>query len=131
MHYTSPIINSTGSDELRKMVKQRKIPDHEDFGRIGAHAFCGMGSVINKDVPPYVMVNGQPVKPHGINSEGLKRRDFSDEQIITIKRAYKTLYTKGLRLSEAAEVLREMAANESALKPLLDFIDLSDRTIVR
>jgi UDP-N-acetylglucosamine acyltransferase len=101
------------------------------FGRIGAHAFCGMGSVINKDVPPYVMVNGQPVKPHGINSEGLKRRDFSDEQILAIKRAYKTLYTKGLRLSEATEVLREMAANESALKPFLDFIDLSDRTIVR
>ena len=101
------------------------------FGRIGTHAFCGMGSVINKDVPPYVMVNGQPVKPHGINSEGLKRRDFSDEQILAIKRAYKALYTKGLRLSEATEVLREMAANESALKPFLDFIDLSDRTIVR
>jgi len=101
------------------------------FGRIGAHAFCGMGSVINKDVPPYVMVNGQPVKPHGINSEGLKRRDFSDGQILAIKRAYKTLYTKGLRLSEATEALREMAANESALVPLIEFIDLSDRTIVR
>lgn len=62
------------------------------FSRIGAHSFCAMGSVLGKDVPPYVMVSGHPAEPHGINVEGLKRRGFGDATIQSIKRAYRTLY---------------------------------------
>ena len=51
------------------------------FGRIGAHSFCGMGSAVNMDLPPFVTVSGQPAKPHGINSEGLRRRGYSDASL--------------------------------------------------
>ena len=58
---------------------------------------------IHNDIPAYTLVSGQPAKPKGINSEGLKRRDFSSEQIRNIKNAYRLVYRKGLKLSEAIE----------------------------
>ncbi|MFP5345390.1 MAG: acyl-ACP--UDP-N-acetylglucosamine O-acyltransferase, partial [Gammaproteobacteria bacterium] len=70
---------------------------------IGAHCFCGMGSVISMDVPPYVMVSGHPARPHGINSEGLKRRGFSAEALRALREAYKLIYKSSLTLSEARE----------------------------
>jgi UDP-N-acetylglucosamine acyltransferase len=75
------------------------------FCRIGAHAFTGMGAKINGDVPPYVVIAGEMSSPRGINTEGLKRRGFSAEQIMAIKRAYKTLYASDLPLKEAIAVL--------------------------
>ncbi|MBX3687335.1 MAG: acyl-ACP--UDP-N-acetylglucosamine O-acyltransferase, partial [Rhodocyclaceae bacterium] len=71
------------------------------FGRVGAHAFCGVGTVLTQDLPPYVTVSGNPAAPHGINSEGLKRRGFTAEDIAAIKRAYRTLYRSGLSLDDA------------------------------
>ena len=59
------------------------------FCRIGAHSFCAMGSAVTKDVPTYVTVGGHPAEPRGINSEGLKRRGFSDEAVTLIRRAYR------------------------------------------
>ena len=70
------------------------------FCQIGAHAFTAMGSVINRDVPPYTIVAGSYAEPRGINSEGLKRRGFSAESIQSIKRAYRTLYLSGMPLAE-------------------------------
>lgn len=101
------------------------------FGRVGAHCFLGMGSVVGKDVPPFMMVNGHPAKPHGINSEGLKRRDFSAEQILNIKRAYKTLYLSGHRLAEAVMEIEKQAAAHAELMPLLEFLRVDGRSIVR
>ncbi|HND26075.1 MAG TPA: acyl-ACP--UDP-N-acetylglucosamine O-acyltransferase, partial [Pseudomonadales bacterium] len=73
------------------------------FCQIGGHAFCGTGSVVLKDIPAYVMVNGNSAKAHGINSDGLRRRNFSDEQINTIRRAYRILYREGHSAAEAIE----------------------------
>ena len=101
------------------------------FCRIGAHSFCGMGSAISKDLPPYVLVSGSPAKPHGINTEGLRRRSFSEEAIAQIKRAYKQLYLSGRRLEQAIEVLREMALGTPELGILVDFLSLSGRGILR
>src|SRR5674476_1352515 len=66
------------------------------FCKIGAHIITAGGSVLFKDVPPYVMAAGYDAKPHGINAEGLKRRGFSAETTLWLKRAYKTLYKSGL-----------------------------------
>ena len=77
------------------------------------------------------MVSGHPAAPHGINSEGLKRRGFSAETILEIKRAYKTLYKSGLSLSDAKEAIAKSAGGCSELLPLLEFIDASRRGIVR
>ncbi|MCB1728346.1 MAG: acyl-[acyl-carrier-protein]--UDP-N-acetylglucosamine O-acyltransferase, partial [Gammaproteobacteria bacterium] len=101
------------------------------FCRIGQHCFTGMGSVISKDVPPYVMAAGHPARPHGINSEGLQRRGFTAEQIATIKRAYKTLYTSELPLAAAREQITALAAGNDALRVLADFLAVSERSIVR
>ena len=101
------------------------------FCKVGAHAFTGMGSKINCDVPPYVVVGSEMSVPRGINSEGLKRRGFSAEQISTIKRAYKTLYLSGLPLKEAREKLAEQGATSPEVMLLVEFIDRSERSILR
>ena len=101
------------------------------FCRIGTHSFCGMGSAINMDLPPYVMVSGQPAKPHGVNSEGLRRRGFSAQEIQQIKRAYKRLYMAKLRLEEAREEIGAMLEQAPCLKVLYDFLAQSGRGILR
>lgn len=101
------------------------------FCRIGAHSFCAMGSVLNKNVPPYVMVGGHPAEPHGINTEGLRRRGFSTESIQSIKRAYRSLYMANLKRDEALARIREMADATPELQILLEFLADTNRSIVR
>ncbi len=101
------------------------------FCQIGAHSFCAMGSVIARDVPTYVTVGGNPAVPRGINSEGLKRRGFSDEAITLIRRAYRRLYTSNLKLADALAAIREMSMTCPELTSLADFIANSTRSIVR
>ena len=101
------------------------------FCRIGAHSFCGMGSGIGKDVPPYVMVSGHPARPHGINSEGLRRREFSEDDIQTIKRGYKLLYKQQLKLDDALSRLEQMSNPGDPLERYVDFLKSRARSIVR
>ncbi|MEJ2590403.1 MAG: acyl-ACP--UDP-N-acetylglucosamine O-acyltransferase [Candidatus Thiodiazotropha sp.] len=101
------------------------------FGRVGAHSFCGMGSAVNMDLPPYVTVAGQPAKPHGINSEGLRRRGFSAQEIQQIKRAYKLIYLSKLRLEDARTEIGRMLEETPALTVLHDFLAQSGRGILR
>ncbi|NNM81341.1 MAG: acyl-ACP--UDP-N-acetylglucosamine O-acyltransferase [Burkholderiales bacterium] len=101
------------------------------FCRIGAHSMTGMGSAIHQDLPPYVMVSGNPAQTHGINSEGLKRRGFSKEAILEIRRAYKTLYKSGLSLQEAKEEISRHAESFAELQILVDFLSNSNRGILR
>jgi len=101
------------------------------FVRVGAHSFCGVGTVLLQDLPPFVTVAGNPAAPHGINSVGLKRRGYSADAITAIRRAYKTLYRAGLTLDEARRELSERAAQIPELVPFAEFIAHSDRGIVR
>ncbi|NMH59703.1 acyl-ACP--UDP-N-acetylglucosamine O-acyltransferase [Alteromonas ponticola] len=100
------------------------------FCKIGAHAFVGAGAIILRDIPPYVMVGHQAV-PQGINSEGLRRRGFSSEAIMAIKRAYKALYRNNNTLAEALAVIKENAQNQSELNMLVSFIENTERGIIR
>ena len=101
------------------------------FVQIGAHSFTGMGTYLAQDLPPYVTAAGNMARPFGINKEGLKRRGFSPEAIAGLKRAYKTLYRKGLSLEEALGELKAQAAACREVQPLLDFIARSKRGIIR
>ena len=101
------------------------------FCRIGAHSFSAMGSVIGKDVPPYITIDGHPAVPRGINSEGLKRRQFSSEQISAIRRAYRILYLSNLKLDEARQALAELAEAQPVIAAMVDFLSASGRSIVR
>jgi UDP-N-acetylglucosamine acyltransferase len=101
------------------------------FCRIGAHSFSAMGSVIGKDVPPFVTIDGHPAIPRGINSEGLKRRSFSSDEINAIRRAYRLLYMSNLKLDDAMRALDELAHSHPVVQRMTAFLTASTRSIVR
>ena len=101
------------------------------FCKIGAHAFIGMGSLINADVPPFVMVAAQYAQPRGINAEGLKRRGFDAPRIAAIKRAYRALYMSGKPLAEAKLELAEASRESDDVRAMLEFIEASQRGLLR
>jgi UDP-N-acetylglucosamine acyltransferase len=99
------------------------------FCAVGAHAFSAMGTVVFKDVPPYLMIAGNPAKPHGLNSEGLKRRRFEREVTLELKRAYKSLYRHALSLEHALAVLDAQDCEQ--VGEMAAFVRASTRGIVR
>lgn len=102
------------------------------FCKIGAHVITAVGAVVYKDIPPYVMAAGcDGAKPNGINSEGLKRLGFTPSAIAAVKQAYKTLYRNGLSLEEARVALLDEALDHSEVQPILDFLAISTRGIIR
>ncbi len=114
------------------------VADHVTFGAftvvhqfcaIGAHSFSAMGTVILKDVPPFMMVSGNSAKPFGLNSEGLRRRGFSAAALSALKQAYRTLYRQGLSLDQAIAVLEKQELEE--VSQLTAFLHASRRGIVR
>ena len=101
------------------------------FCQIGSYAFLGMYSGLTRDVPSYCMVSGRPAVPKGINSEGLRRHGFSDEQIRNIRRAYRTLYRSGLKLEEALARIEPDVAGQPELGEFVSSIRAATRGIVR
>ncbi len=101
------------------------------FCKVGSHVITAVGSVVFKDIPPYVTAAGYDAKPHGINAEGLKRRGFNPDSIAQIKRAYKALYRNGLSLEEAKIELANMQKECPEITILSDFLTVSTRGIVR
>ncbi|MDV3238620.1 MAG: acyl-ACP--UDP-N-acetylglucosamine O-acyltransferase [Gammaproteobacteria bacterium] len=101
------------------------------FCALGAHSFTAFSTGIAKDVPPYVMVSGHSAQPHGLNTEGLKRRGFSPETIAKLKQAYKTLYRSKLTLQEAIEALRAQATDCAEVGVMVEFLERQKRGIVR
>lgn len=101
------------------------------FCKIGSHSFSGGGTVVLRDIPPYVMVGGIENTPAGINSEGLRRRGFDKDVIMQIRRAYKVLYRNGNRAEEAVKQLNEMAVHTPEIQIMADFVATSTRGIIR
>lgn len=99
--------------------------------RIGAHSFSGMGTAIGKDVPPFVMVYGNPAEAKSINAEGLKRRGFSKEEIAALMHAYKLIYRRGLTVEDACQQMDELRAHCAHVQQLIDALRQSTRGIVR
>lgn len=101
------------------------------FCNIGSYCFCAGGSIIVKDVLPFITVSGHPAQTYGLNVEGLKRRNFTSEEIIVLKRAYKTLYRQGLPLDEAVQKMEAMIPECKHVEVLVNFIKSSTRGIIR
>ena len=101
------------------------------FCRIGAYSFLGRATKIVKDIPPYMMVAGNPGVPCGLNSVGLKRHGFDTSTLRHLREAYKILYRRGLKLSDAQEQLKDMASDSTEVKRLLQAIEQSTRGIAR
>ena len=101
------------------------------FCRVGAHVITGIGSHVLKDVPPFVTASGSPAKPYGINSEGLSRRGYSAEAVSGIKRAYKTIFRAGATLEQALAELAQQVNACAEIQPLIDFLAVAGRGIIR
>lgn len=102
------------------------------FCRIGDNVMMGGGSFVVKDIPPYIIVQGNHAVPFGINIIGLKRHNFSDENIQIIKDCYKLLYRHGLTLEEAKEKIQALSVKYDVAKNFLDsLLNCSSRGIVR
>jgi len=101
------------------------------FCKIGAHAFLANNAAVTRDVPPYVMVAGAPAEPKGVNSEGLKRRGYTAEQVANIKAAYRILYRSGLKLAEAEVELKALAVTQPEVAALVDFLPRVTRSLIR
>ena len=99
--------------------------------RIGAYCFLAHNAAVTRDVPPYVMAVGRPAVPHSVNSVGLQRRGFTSAQVRNIRRAYKLLYRSGLKLKAALEELEKAAVTQEEIRPFVEFIKRSERSIVR
>jgi len=101
------------------------------FVKVGAYSFCGMGSGVNKDVPPYIIVTGNPADARGLNSVGLKRRGIETSAIKELKNAYRDIYTSGLKLTEAIEQIQAQDENCAEVNNFVEFIRNAERSIVR
>lgn len=99
------------------------------FIRIGAHSFCGGGSRISQDVPPYLRVAGNPPKLYGLNSVGLERRGLSPDVRKPLKHAYRVLFQSKLVLSQALDVAEAEVEQVPEVRHLLQFIRTSERGI--
>jgi len=101
------------------------------FNSMGSYSFSAMGSVISRNVPPYVLVSGHMAKPVGVNVEGLRRRQFSDVQLKNVRKAYKTVYRSGLKIEEAESKLAEIVQEETEIDILLDYLKQQEGGIIR
>jgi UDP-N-acetylglucosamine acyltransferase len=120
-----------GHVEIGDCVTLGGLTAVHQFVKIGAYAFLAGGAIVQRDVPPYVMVAGNPAEPHMVNAVGLKRGGYDEEQVKNIKHAYRTLYRSDLKLSEALDKLRPMADTRSEIKAFVEFIERSSRSLVR
>ncbi len=102
------------------------------FCTIGEYSFTSGGSLVVKDIPPYLLVapDKRRTMAIGINSEGLKRNGFTPEQIIQIQRAFKVIYRKGLALKDAITQLEAMAKETPEIQLMVDFLQQPGRGIV-
>ena len=101
------------------------------FVHVGSHVMISGGSLVRKDVPPFIKAGREPLSYVGINSIGLRRRNFSNEKIREVQEIYRYIYQKGLNISQAVEIIEaEMPASTERDEVLL-FIKDSKRGIIR
>jgi len=101
------------------------------FCSVGEHSFTSFASHVNQSIPPYVTVSGEKAKARGVNTEGLKRRGYTPEQIQQVRRAYKILYRSGKTLEEAHSELTAMARESNEVQPFVDFLDTTEKSMIR
>lgn len=105
-------------------------PMHQ-FCKVGKHAIVGGGFKISKDVPPYVLAGNWPLKYEGLNLIGLRRRGFTNDDIMTIKKAYQIIYNSGLPVFKAVERIKEeLSIDNPYISEILSFIEKAKRGII-
>jgi len=124
-------INMAGHVTIESFAAIGGMSPIHQFVRIGCHAFIGGGLRVNKDVPPYILAAGEPIQYAGINRVGLTRKGFSSETLNEIRRAYKLVYRSGLNVTQAVQKLKGEDALIPEVQRIVDFIESSDRGIIK
>jgi UDP-N-acetylglucosamine acyltransferase len=105
------------------------------FCKVGAHAITGFQSHVSQDVPPFMMVGGNPLATHGVNLEGLRRRGFSKERIALVRQMHRLLYREGLTFEQAKQRIAELAgtveSGDADVTLMVDFLAAAARGIAR
>ena len=132
--------NDVTMSNLAQLAGQVVIEDHAGIGgmtgvhqdvRIGAYAFVGGMTRITRDVPPYFLAEGNPAEVHGLNSVGLRRRNFAADTIAELKNAYKLIYRSGHNVRQAIDALRSEVSSDTG-RYLLAFLEApSERGILK
>lgn len=106
-----------------------ETPVHQ-FSKIGKHSMIGGAFRVIKDIPPYIIAAGEPLKFAGLNVLGLRRRGFSNDDIMTLKKTYKLLYNSGFNFSDAIKKITEEIGEHDLVQNVVEFIKKSDRGII-
>mgnify|MGYP001206924870 FL=1 len=104
-------------------------PVHQ-FCKVGQHSFIGGGRVILQDIPPYILATGEPLQYAGINSVGLRRRDFNQETRNNIKMAYKFIFKSSFNIKQAIQAIEDKMELTDEIKNIIQFIKTSDRGLI-
>ena len=124
-------VNLAGHIEIGEKTVLGGLTAVHQFVCIGDHAMIGGGSLVRKDVPPYVKAAREPLSYAGINYVGLTRRKFSKEQILNIQDIYRILYVKGYNTTQAVEKIKAEFVESPERSNILQFIEQADRGIIR
>tara|TARA_B100000073_G_scaffold47022_1_gene34737 strand:+ start:142 stop:918 length:777 start_codon:yes stop_codon:yes gene_type:complete len=119
-----------GHVEIQKYAIVGGLTPVHQFCKIGEHSLVGGGLRVVQDIPPYIIANGQPLKFSGINSLGLRRRDFNINQRKNIKQAYKIIYNSNLNRTQALDKLIQDFSFINEIKIIVKFIKNSDRGLI-
>jgi UDP-N-acetylglucosamine acyltransferase len=98
-----------GHVELGDWVTVGGLTGIHQFVKVGAHAMVGFASAVSQDVPPFLLVDGNPLAVRGVNTVGLRRRDFSNERIAAVKQMHRLLYREGRTLEAARAAIEALA----------------------
>jgi len=124
-----------GHVELGDWVTVGGLTGIHQFVKIGAHAMVGFQSAVSQDVPPYMLVDGNPLTVRGVNVVGLRRRDFSSERINAVRQMHKLLYRENRTLDDAKAAIAALALSVSEagadVELMLGFLASAERGIVR
>jgi UDP-N-acetylglucosamine acyltransferase len=103
----------------------------QQFAKVGAHAYIGGGSLVRKDVPPFVKAAREPLSYAGINSVGLRRRGYNNDQINEIQEIYRLIYLRGLNNADALDKIELELPSSRERDEILNFIRTSERGIMK
>lgn len=101
------------------------------FVKIGKHVMVGGGAMVRKDIPPYITAAGDPLSYAGVNSIGLRRREFNNEQIKEIQDIYRIIYQSGKNTSQAVDLIKVEFSSSQIATEIIDFIESSERGLIR
>jgi UDP-N-acetylglucosamine acyltransferase len=124
-------VNLAGHVVIGDFVIIEGVVGVQQFVEIGDHTFIAAGSNVRKNVPPFIKAARAPLTFAGVNSVGLRRRGFSGDAVIQIEDIYRTIYTRGLNVTNAVKVIEQEEANTKEKETILKFIDNSKKGIIR